>query len=136
KFADPTLAWADHWVYHSVANVIRAHSLLRNQPGVDATRIGLTGISWGGYLTCIVAGLDRRFGCATPVYGCGFLQTNSAWVDRGHFAAMTEAQRQRWHDWCDPAVYIGRATMPMLFVTGTNDFAYPLDSHQRTYALV
>jgi dienelactone hydrolase len=136
KFADPVDAWHDHWTFHSVANVIRAHSLLRSLPGVDASRIGLTGISWGGYLTCIVAGLDSRFGCAIPVYGCGFLQDNSAWVDRGHFDGMTEAQRRHWHDWCDPAVYVGGATMPMLFVNGTNDFAYPLDSHRRTFALV
>jgi hypothetical protein len=26
--------------------------------------------------------------------------------------------------------------MPMLFVNGTNDFAYPLDSYQRSYRLV
>ncbi len=26
----------------------------------------------GGYLTCIVAGLDHRLKVAVPVYGCGF----------------------------------------------------------------
>ena len=26
--------------------------------------------------------------------------------------------------------------MPMLFVNGTNDFAYPLDSYQKSYRLV
>src|SRR5262249_29249803 len=30
----------------------------------------------------------------------------------------------------------GRAKMPMLFVNGTNDFAYPLDSYRKTYRLV
>jgi len=133
KFADPTEAWHDHWVHHSVANVIRAHSLLRSQPGVDPGRIGLTGISWGGYLTCIVAGLDPRFGCAVPVYGCGFLQDDSAWVDQGIFAKMSDAQQEHWHEWCDPAVYIRGATMPLLFVTGTNDNPYPLVVHRQTY---
>jgi dienelactone hydrolase len=136
KFGDPAAGWADHWVYHSVANVLRAHSLLRSVPGVDPRRIGITGISWGGYLTCIVAGVDQRFACAIPVYGCGFLQHNSVWLDRGSFAAMSEASRRAWHDRCDPAQYAGAATMPMLFVSGTNDFAYPLDSYQRTYSLV
>lgn len=59
----------DMWSYHAVAAVIRGHSLLRSLPNVDTERIGVTGISWGGYLTCIVAGLDDRFKAAVPVYG-------------------------------------------------------------------
>ena len=70
----------DQWPYHAVADVILAHSLLRSMPQVDAGRIGITGISWGGYLTCVVSGLDDRFRFAVPVYGCGFLGDNSAWA--------------------------------------------------------
>ena len=51
----------DQWACHAVADVILAHSLIRSLPEVDAQRTGLTGISWGGYLACIVAGVDRRF---------------------------------------------------------------------------
>ena len=51
----------DMWSYHAVAAVVRGHSLLRSLPNVDAERIGVTGISWGGYLTCIVAGVADRF---------------------------------------------------------------------------
>jgi hypothetical protein len=61
------------------------------------------------------------------VYGCGFLQQNSADEWMKIFADMTPAQRQAWHDRCDPSVYLGHVTIPMLFVSGTNDFAYPLD---------
>ena len=49
---------ADQWTYHAVADAILANSLLRSLPDVDKDRIGLTGISWGGFVTCIVAGLD------------------------------------------------------------------------------
>ena len=69
----------NQWAYHAVANVVRGHSLLRSLDGVDADRTALIGISWGGYLTCIVAGLDDRFKVAMPVYGCGFLRENSVW---------------------------------------------------------
>ena len=65
------------WSYHAVANVIRAVSLIRSFKAVDPSRVGITGISWGGYLTCIVAGLDERLAVAVPVYGCGFLHENS-----------------------------------------------------------
>jgi dienelactone hydrolase len=132
---NPTLPWTDSWTYHAVAAVLRAHTLLRGFSAVDPARIGITGVSWGGYLTCIAAGLDPRLACAIPIYGCGFLQSNCAqdWLAR--FAAMTPAQRQGWHDRCDPSIYLPAATAPMLFVSGTNDFAYPLDSVRKTYAL-
>ncbi len=60
------------WSYHAIASVVLAHSILLNRPEVDPARTALTGISWGGYLTCIVAGLDDRFKAAAPVYGCGY----------------------------------------------------------------
>jgi dienelactone hydrolase len=125
----------DMWTYHAVAAVLRAHSLLLARPEVDPQRTALTGISWGGYLTCIVAGLDHRFKAAVPVYGCGFLAEDSYWVGP-QFAKMDEARRARWVQAFDPSRYLGGATCPMLFVNGTNDFAYPLDSHRKSFALV
>ena len=53
--ADPS----SMWTYQAVAAVLRGHSLLASRSEVDANRIGVTGISWGGYLTCIVAGGRR-----------------------------------------------------------------------------
>ena len=128
------LDWKNMWTYHAIADVIRAHSVLRGLPQVGDF-VGVTGISWGGYLTSLVAGVDARFACAIPVYGCGFLQDNSAddWLTT--FDKMTPERRQWWHEHCDPSVYLPEAKMSMCFVTGTNDFAYPLDSLQKSYAL-
>lgn len=123
------------WTYHAVAAVVRGHSLLRSLPEVDRDRIGLTGISWGGYLTCIVAGIDPRFRVAVPVYGCGFLGENSYWKDKS-LAAMTPEARALWLKLFDPGNYVGRVRYPILFVNGTTDFAYPLDSYQKTYGRV
>lgn len=123
----------DQWTYHAVADVILAHSLLRSFTEVDADRIGITGISWGGYLTCITAGVDSRFKLAVPVYGCGFLGENSAWLDT--FQGMGEEKAGAWLKRWDPSVYLPHAKMPMLWVTGTNDFAYPMDSLQKSYRL-
>jgi dienelactone hydrolase len=125
----------DQWTYHAVANVILAHSLLRSFDEVDVDRTALTGISWGGYLTCIVAGLDQRFQVAMPVYGCGFLRDNSAWT-ASQFDKMKPAQVEKWHKLWDPSRYIGSATMPVMFLNGSNDFAYPMDSYAKTCALV
>lgn len=119
------------WTYHAVSDVILAHSLLRSLPECDAERTALTGISWGGYLTCITAGVDERFKAAVPVYGCGFLHDNSVWADK-QLAAMEEESRRRWIRLFDPGQHVGRASCPILFFNGTNDFAYPLDSYRKT----
>lgn len=123
------------WTYHAVAAVIRGHSLVRGLSEVDPDRVGLTGISWGGYLTCIVAGVDPRFQVAVPVYGCGFLGDNSVWKDTS-LAAMSDEARARWLALFDPGQYLGRVRHPILFLNGTTDFAYPLDSYQKSYRRV
>lgn len=123
----------DQWTYHAVADVVLAHTWLRAQEGVDPERIGITGISWGGYLTCITAGVDGRFKFAAPVYGCGFLTDNSTWLAK--FAEMTPENRERWRTNWDPSAHLVGARMPVLWVTGTNDFAFPMDSLQRSYRL-
>ncbi len=134
KFARIGQPKTEQWTYHAVANVIRAHSLIRSFPEVDTARTAITGISWGGYLTCIVAGLDNRFQAAVPVYGCGFLHENSAWL--GDFAKMSQEHQAQWVNLWDPSRYVGSAKMPMLFVNGGKDGAYPPDSHAKTFALV
>ena len=124
----------DMWTYHAIAAVIRGHNLLRALPEVDKDKIAVTGISWGGYLTCIVAGLDDRLKAAVPVYGCGFLHESSAW--KTGLDALPADHRKRWVDTFDPSKYLPNVTCPILFLNGTNDFAYPLDSYQKCYELV
>jgi dienelactone hydrolase/lysophospholipase L1-like esterase len=122
----------DMWTYHAVADVILAHSLLRSLPEVDKEKTALTGISWGGYLTCIVAGIDGRFKAAVPVYGCGFLHDNSAWEEDGIFSRMPEEARRMWIRNFDPGQHLAQTACPILFFNGTNDFAYPLDSYRKS----
>ncbi|WP_254506962.1 alpha/beta hydrolase family protein [Anatilimnocola floriformis] len=131
KFGSILKEPGEQWPYHAVAAVIRAHSLIRSFEEVDADRTAVTGISWGGYLTCIVAGVDSRFKAAVPVYGCGHLQENSAWTDR--LNKMPADQRDRWTQLWDPKQYLPSVSMPILFVNGTNDFAYPLDSYMKSF---
>jgi dienelactone hydrolase len=134
KFGSVDQPPTEQWTFHAVSAAIRAHSLIRSFPEVDADRTAVTGISWGGYLTLIVAGVDSRFKAAVPVYGCGHLEENSAWLK--HFAKMTPDGREHWAKLWDPSMYVPAIKMPILFVSGTNDFAYPLDSYMKTYAAV
>ncbi len=125
----------DMWTYHAVSAVIRGVSLVAALPDVDRHRIGITGISWGGYLTGIVAGLDDRLKVAVPVYGCGFLGDNGVWKATS-LAKMSPEARARWLRDFDPSQYLGGVNCPILFLNGSNDFAYPLDSYRASYRLV
>ena len=87
---------SDDWPFHAAATVIRAHSLLRSFPEVDAEHTAVTGISWGGYTTCLVASLDDRFKAAVPVYGCGFLYEGES-VQKPSIDKLGD-RRQQWID--------------------------------------
>ncbi|WP_460513803.1 alpha/beta hydrolase family protein [Cyclobacterium sediminis] len=130
KFFRLDEAFTEQWQFHSVSNIIRAHSLIRSFEEVNPEKTAITGISWGGYLTNLTVGVDQRFAAAVPVYGCGFLQEGSAWDKQ--FDSLGVAETQRWVKLWDPSSYVGNATADMLFVNGTNDFAYFVENWQKT----
>jgi dienelactone hydrolase len=125
---------SDDWPFHAAASVIRAHSLLRSFPEVDAQRTAVTGISWGGYTTCLVASLDHRFKAAVPVYGCGFLHEGES-VQKPSIDKLGD-RRDAWVKAYDPGSLLPRCRVPILFVNGTNDVHYPLDSYQKSFEAV
>ena len=125
---------SDDWPFHAAANVIRAHTLLRSFPDVDAEHTAVTGISWGGYTTCLVASLDDRFKAAVPVYGCGFLHEGES-VQKPSIDKLKD-RAALWVKEYDPSSLLPRCRVPILFVNGTNDVHYPLDSYQKSFDLV
>lgn len=120
----------EQWVYHAVAAVMRSHSFLVSLPGVDSRNVGLTGISWGGFLSCIIAAADDRLAYAVPVYGCGFNYERPQWIE-----GYAEEELCKWAALWDPTVFLHAAKCPMLWVDGTNDFAFSLDRVRRSAAL-
>lgn len=135
KFNSAGGAIDDDWPYHAVASVVRAHSLVRSFSEIDPERTAVTGISWGGYTTCLVASVDNRFKAAVPVYGCGFLYDGES-VQRPAIDALDEAERKLWIRRYDPSSHLARCRVPILFVNGTNDKHYPLRSYSRSFKLV
>ncbi len=116
----------EQWPYQAVSTVVAANSLLRSLPEVDASRVGVTGISWGGVLTCMAAGVDKRFAFAAPVYGCGFL--DALVFTEGMPPRSTPEKNGKWLSMWDPSLYLRSAKMPFLWTVGTNDFAFNLAS--------
>jgi len=130
-----TLDTSDDWPFHAAASVIRAHTLLRSFPEVDGEHTAVTGISWGGYTTCLVASLDDRFKAAVPVYGCGFLHEGES-VQKPSIDKLDPEHRALWVKEYDPGSLLPRCRVPILFVNGTNDVHYVLDSYMKSYNAV
>ena len=130
SIADSGRPERDQWVYHAVAAVMRSHSFIRSLDCVDSRNIGVTGISWGGFLTCILAAADDRFAYAVPVYGCGFNYERPQWL-KGY----DERVMLQWARLWDASCYLPFAKCPMMWVDGTNDFAFSLDRVRRSAAL-
>lgn len=125
---------SDDWPFHAAAGVIRAHTLLRSFPEVEAAHTAVTGISWGGYTTCLVASLDDRFKAAVPVYGCGFLHEGES-VQKPSIDKLGD-RKAAWVKEYDPGSLLPRCHVPIFFVNGTNDVHYVLDSYMKSYAVV
>ncbi|GAA3405425.1 alpha/beta hydrolase family protein [Paenibacillus hodogayensis] len=133
-FGDYALPVEDQWMYHATADAMLAHSFLRSLPQVDETRIGISGISWGGIITSLVAGIDRRLCFAVPVYGCGFLYERGTIYGEA-LAAMPEAEAGKIRKLWDPSSYLADSRLPMLWVNGSNDTHFPLDIFGRSFEL-
>ena len=84
-------------------------------------RIGLTGISWGGFASSVAACYDDRFLFAAPVYGSGFQDVSkTVWgsVFRG------EGVSDVW----DAENLLGEVTMPIMWFNGDSDPFFAADS--------
>lgn len=112
----------DQWIYHAVCTVLRAKELLASFPQVQKDNIGINGISWGAVLSCIAIGLDNSFSYAIPVYGCGGFNTLESSICKETDTPETLA---RWFELWDPDHYLTETTVPVLFLAGTNDVAFP-----------
>lgn len=122
------------WNYHAVANVILAHSWLRSCPEVDTLNTFITGISWGGYLTCIAAALDDRFKAAAPVYGCAYFEDMETFGQ--NLNRLSVSGKAAWIRYFDPSAYLSSATIPFLFINGNKDRHFNIVPYHKTYHLI
>jgi len=128
-FGDIDKPLQEQWFYHCVPQVVLAHSLIRSFPEINPQKTGVVGVSWGGVITCLVVGVDDRFKFAIPVYGCAALAGSD-----GTFGmkGLNQKQLERFMERWEGSPYLARSTVPMLWINGTNDINFPLDSWQKS----
>jgi len=126
-YQDDSKPLSEQWMYHAVADVVLANTLLRQNPKIDSNHIGLMGISWGGIITSAVIGIDQRFALAIPTYGCGALHK----IDN-HYAEALQHQRMYQEVW-DPMLRMTLAKMPTLWLSWTGDAHFSIDIQSENY---
>ena len=131
KYRDVELVPEEQWPYHAAAGIISAGSFRASLPNVDPAKIGLTGISWGGYAAALAAGYDDRFRFVMPVYGCGGFETGLKLVPEDTSAKKVKKFASLW----DPNNTLAKAKMPILWVSGANDFAFDVCNWNKTSGL-
>lgn len=132
NFDESGLPPEEQWPYHAICAVLRGVRVLAAMPEVDASKIGITGISWGGYLTTICSGLEpEMFAFSIPVYGAGYFHDPQSKLIWG----LPSDQVEPWFDLWEPANVMSNITMPALFLTDAEDFAFPLDGWDRSIRL-
>lgn len=117
----------EQWMYHAVAQTILAHNVLREDPRVDASRIGIVGVSWGGIITTLTIGYDNRFAFAVPIYGSAYLAEAigpepAVFFKEGKNPELWLAEHR-----------LDNAKMPILWQCETADMAFSLNSNNHSY---
>lgn len=87
---------------------------------VRADAFGLSGISWGGYLSWLIAALDPRVSCTVAVYGCGIFHALRP-VD------LPAPIAHHWQSNWDPQALAAKQRAPACFLSASNDFFGPMD---------
>jgi len=119
--------------FDAVLAAMKALYLLRAQPEVDPARIGVVGISWGGYMTTMVCGLagdQVRAGFA--IYGCGFFDLGKYGQEKKEaynpklpqtsLGRMPSEERERWLSQLDAGRRVPHMKAAYFLAAATNDF--------------
>jgi dienelactone hydrolase len=112
-------------VFDGVLSAVQGLYLLRSQPGVIKGKIGIVGISWGGYLTTIVSGLDNNMVHASfSVFGSGFYDEGSLFLKE--LDKMSTADRTTWLKYLDAGRRSNAIKTPFFIAAAANDnWFYP-----------
>jgi len=119
--------------YRTAAIAVLAHSLILSFPEVEKNKTAVTGISWGGFQTCIVSGIDNRFKAAAPVYGCAF---HDEIIFKRYFKNLTKEEMALWMAKIDPKNYLPFSQCPTLFISGNKDGCFDILPFDKTTKLI
>ncbi len=109
-----------------------------SQGFVDSARLGVTGGSYGGYMTNWIVGHSDRFTAAVAQRSCSNYINLYGNDDVGHFFGMEDAPGTPWEkpDWyikSSPLFYAPNIHTPLLLVHSEDDLRCTLDQAEQLY---
>lgn len=113
--------------------------VLSRFPAIDPSRIGVTGGSYGGYMTNWIVGHTDRFACAATQRSIGdwlvheYASDTGYWVTSEMFAPSSIEQAERAWD-RSPGKYSINTKTPMLFIHSDQDMRCPLSEAMAAYS--
>jgi cephalosporin-C deacetylase-like acetyl esterase len=113
-----------------IVDLRRAVDLLVARDDVDADRLGYLGVSYGGAMGGLLAGVEHRIGAYVLRVGDGGLVEHFSSADAGGFLppTLSRERRRRWFAAMtpiEPIRYVRRATSSLLFQSGRQDEVVP-----------
>ncbi len=120
-----------NYLVHAVAAARNGITFLTCRKEVDPARIAMVGLSWGGVITLLTNGQDRRLKTAVNVFGAGYIPEGCTWQKR--FNLKSAQELEEWYACIDPKNFLKTQHAPILFITGTNDHCYYLPTFQKSY---
>jgi dipeptidyl aminopeptidase/acylaminoacyl peptidase len=112
---------------------------LARYPWIDASRLGIEGVSYGGQLTNWIITQTNRFKAAVPIAGVSNLVTQNYLayyhdylaVEYGAFPHQGHVIDMLWER--SPIRFAARVTTPTLFLHGENDSDVPIAESEQFY---
>ena len=120
------------WTFFSVLSIIYATDVLCEQSVVNANKISLCGLSWGGVLSLIALGIENRFRAGVIFYSSGYLLESKVFDSIATKHNLTERQRKLYADEFDPKSFLDNISVPVLFVAGADDIVFTMSERKKT----
>ena len=121
NFTTADKPFQEQWFYYFIADILLSNNILRADERVNADKIGITGISWGGFASSVAICYDDRFAFAAPVYGSGF-------QDVSHTPYGQVFRGEGVSDVWDAKNLLSEVKMPVNWFNSDHDAYFPADS--------
>jgi dipeptidyl aminopeptidase/acylaminoacyl peptidase len=112
---------------------------LHRFPFIDADRLGIMGISYGGYMTNWAIAHTNRFKAACAEGAISNIQTQFGTSDIGHIWNVSESggslpwERPAWYVEHSPLTHVTRIETPLLLVHAEQDLRCPIEQAEQMF---
>ena len=133
-----TSATRGEWGEADMPDIVAALDHVVGQGGIDTARLGITGGSYGGYLTNWVIGHDDRFAAAVTQRCVSDFRSFYGTSDIGFTFGEYEFGGTPWEerdrlDHHSPLTYVDRITTPLLILHSERDFRCPISQAEQMF---